>query len=279
MLTESNVNYRKPYYTLYGTLYCSGIVYVNDVVVAKWVGDETKGTGGFSGEISINQSLLQSGKYEVKVIMLPRKGSVTLSEEEAAVLDFYLADLDEGKWKESRHKFHPRIESPWGGLDEGINYPVYELVTEIEVELPFILEGWQDSVDLKEIKEKNLFDDVLAVYRQIHSVLKSHNVSKFLEISEDKMKLQEEAFYFSDERKKKFRESALSLFNQKLTPLPLNRDELKIEIMGHGKLVRMVRLDGSSALQYESLDPDKQGNIEFDVKLHKRSEKKGFTII
>ncbi|MFK7113997.1 hypothetical protein V3468_06035 [Flavobacterium oreochromis] len=46
------------------------------------------------------------------------------------------------------------------------------------------------------------------------------------------MKLQEQAFYFNQDRKNDFLNSALNLFNQKLEVEPLIESELKLEIMG-----------------------------------------------
>ncbi|WP_062054728.1 hypothetical protein [Aquimarina longa] len=271
--------FEKPIYSVYSTIYSSGTIKVNDVPVVDWYGEDTNGTGGYSGDTIINQVLLQSGKYKVVGKMLPRKNKKTITEEEVMSLDFYLAEADSDKWKKSRHKFHPKIESPWDGLSENINYPTFEISTEIEVELPFVLDGWQNSEDLSEIKEEDLFAEVLSTYRQIHAVMASHNVTKFLELSKEKMALQEQAFYFSEERKKSFMNGATELFNQKLEIVPLDASSLQLEIMGYGKLVRLIRIDGSAALQYKSPDSKTQGNVEFDTKLHMRSKEKGFSII
>ena len=49
--------------------------------------------------------------------------------------------------------------------------------------------------------------------------------------------------------------------------------------MGYGKLVRLVKLDGSEPLQFKSPNSEEQSNIELEIKLHMRSEEKGFSII
>ena len=73
--------------------------------------------------------------------------------------------------------------------------------------------------------------------------------------------------------------STTQLFNQKLEIMPLDPTTLKLQIMGYGKLARLVRLDGSAALQYKSPDPENQENIEFDTKLHIRDVNRGLIII
>lgn len=268
----------KPLYSVYPHLYCSGSIYVNDVPVVEWYGKETT-EGGLSGDSEINHVLLQSGKCKVVGKMYPRYGKKVISKEETLFIDFYLAEADLDKWKKTRAKFHPKIESSWDGLSENINYPYFEITTEIEVELPFVLDGWQNSVDLSKIEKKELLKEVLTFYREVHAILREHNATKFLDLSKEKMKLQEEAFYFSEERKKSFMEGALKLFNQNLEVEPLIESELKLEIMGYGKLVRLIKLDGSQPLQFKSLDIEKQGNIELEIKLHMRSKEKGFSII
>ncbi len=268
----------KPYYTIYPHIYCSGIIYVNDVPAISWLGEETK-EGGFGGAIPINHLILESGKHKVKVIILPRVDKEVLTEEETFFVDFYLADVSSERWKETWHKFHPKLETPWDGLSEGINYPSFELVTEIEVEVPFVLDGWQNSVDLSEMEKKHLFNELFSYYQQIHSILSAHNASHFLEISKEKMKLQEQAFYFSKKRKQEFEEGALKLFNQNLEVEPLVASELKLQIMGYGKLVRLIKLDGTEPLQFKSPNPEEQSNVELEIKLHMRSKEKGFSII
>lgn len=272
-------DYEKPYYTIYQHSGCASEIFVNDIMVSSWLGPKTEGqvTGG--GAIPINHAVLQSGKYKVIGKMYPRHGKETLTEEEYMKLDFELAEADLDKWKKSKIKFRPSIESPWDGLTEGIKYPYFEITTEIEVELPFVLDGWQNSMELTKIKEEKLFKEVFAFYTQLHAVVQSHNVSKFLELSKEKLALQEKAFYFSEERKKSFMDGAVSLFAKKLELLPLNPMDLKLVIMGYGKLVKLIRKDNTEAIQFKSPNPDEQSNIELETKIHMRNKKEGFRII
>jgi len=271
-------NYKKPYYTIYQRIGCSAKIFVNDVLISSRF-ETGEDEGGDIGDIPINQAILQSGTYTIKGKMYPRYGGKTLTEEEYMRLDFYVAEANPDKWKQSRVKFHHHIEQPWDGLSEGINYPYFEIKTEIEVELPFVLDGWQNSVDLDKLKEEKLFKEVLASYIQLHSVVKSYNVTRFLELSKEKMALQEQAFYFSEERKKSFIDSTASLFAQKFEIMPIAPNDMKLEIMGHGKLVKMIRKDNTEAIQFKSNNPEEESNIELEVKLHLRNKKQGFTII
>ena len=266
----------KKLYSIYPRIYCSGTIYVNDVPVVEWFGNETI-KGGFGGDTMINQALLQSGKYKVVGKMFPRKGFKHLTEDETMSIEFFVSDVS--NWKASRMQFHPKIESPWDGLTENINYPYFEFSTEIEVELPFVLDGWQKSLDLTKLEKKDLKIKVLEYYRNIHAVLQGYNASKFLELSIEKMKLQEQAFYFDDVRKKGFLDGATALFDQNLKVVPLIDAELDMQIFGNGKLVRLMKKDGSQPLQFMSPDKENQSDIELEIKLHMRSLNKGFTII
>ena len=272
-------NYEKPYYTIYQSIGCSGEIYVNDVLVSSCFGEDSAGGGSIIGDVPINQAVLQSGTYRVVGKMYPRQGKETLTEEEFMWLNFYIAEADLDKWKKSRVKFHPKIEQPWDGLTEGIKYPYFEITTEIAVELPFVLDGWQNSVNLSEIKEKKLFDEVFAFYTQLHAVVRSYNTGKFIELSKEKMALQEQAFYFSEERKKSFLDGAASLFAQKLELMPIDPLDMKLQIMGHGKLARLVRNDNTEVIQFKSPNPEEQSNVELEVKIHMRSKKQGYAII
>lgn len=269
-------DFKKPLYSIYPRIYCSGVILVNDVPVVDWYGNETK-EGGYGGDTMINQAILESGKYQVVGKMFPRNGDALLTEEELLSIDFFCAEKNE--WKASRFEFHPRIESPWDGLSENIKYPYYEIKTEIEVEVPYKIDGWQSSMDFRDFDESKLFDEVFGYYKEIHSILKEHNTAKYLDLSSEKMKIQEEVFYFENERKASFIAGANQLFSQNLNVEDLFPENMKIEIIGNGKLVRLMNQDGSQPLQFITPNIEKQNNIELEVKLHMRNKEMGLTII
>lgn len=267
-----------PYYQININSFCTTEIYVDDVIVDEWKGIETKGIERNSSLTPINHVLLQSGKHKIKGRMFPRYGEKYLTEQNSYLgIEFFVASIQ--NLKNSRVSFHPKIESPWDGLSENIKYPYFEINTEIEVELPFILDGWQNSVNLSEMKSEELLKEVLNYYQQIRLVLKEHNAAKYLEMSQEKMKLQEQAFYFDAERKKSFLDGATQLFSQKLEVEELIADNLKLEIMGNGKLVRLMRNDDTHALQFKSKDIEKQSNVEFEIKLHRRMSGNELSII
>lgn len=273
----------KPYFELYPSINCSGVVLVDDVPVFKFLGKDTK-DGLMDGPVPINHILLNSGKHKVSGKMYPRFGNKTLIENDGMSINFNVSDFD--NWKETKQKFMPEIKSPDAYFDQnnkitskikGLTF--FEIGTEIEIELPFVLDGWQKSIDLSKIDNDKLFQEVFNKYVEVHSIIKSHNASKFLNISKEKEDLQSQAFYFDDKRKEEIRQSIFNLFNQKLKILPINKQDLKLELWGYGKLVTLVRNDGTSAIQFErDIDKGKR-NIEFDIKLHMRSKEKGLTII
>lgn len=269
-------NFEKPLYSIYPRIYCSGTILIDDVPVVDWYGDETR-EGGYGGDTMINQAILQSGKYMVVGKLFPREGETTLSNEELMAIEFLCAEKT--NWKNSRYQFSPKIESSWDGLSENINYPHFEIRTEIEVTVPYKIKGWKDSVNLKDIEEKKLFEEVYNFYKKLHAVLKNHDVTQFLELSSDKLALQQEALYFDEMRKQSFSEGANQLFGQNLEVADLNHVDLKLEIIGNGKLVRLIKFDGSHPLQFKSSNLEKQSNIEIEIKLHKKSDKDGFSII
>jgi hypothetical protein len=276
-------NIKKPYYELYPNLNSAGIILVDDVPVFSFLGEDTI-DGMLDGNVPINHVLLQSGKHTVSVKMLPRFKQKTLTENEGVTIKFNLCDFD--NWKETKHSFFTDLKSPapYFGKNNKITSKInglstFEFKTEIEVELPFILDGWQKSLDLSKQDKNILFRGVLDYYRQIHALLKEHNAVKFLEISKEKEELQTKAFYFDENKKQEIRQSIVALFSRNLEVVPLIENELKIMCLGHGKLVSLVRLDGSSALQFKKIENNKEKKIELEVKLHMRSVDKGFSII
>lgn len=283
--------FEKPFYYLNPTINCAGRIFVNDVPVAQYLGDKSK-EGMLTGQSPINHVVLEGGKYKVRGEMFPRPGNNALTYDSGMTIEFKVYDND--NWKETRLDFSPEIHSPkpklvpnddpnaktankFASPVEGL--PVYKIETEIEVELPFKLDGWQNSLDLSTMEKGKLFEETYAYYLQIFAVLREHNAPVFWEMSKEKEELQAAAFYFNEKQRKEIRQSIVSLFNENLEVIPLNEEELKMEVWGNGKLVSLIRKDGTPALQFKSPDPEKEGNVELDIKLHKRSEEKGFSII
>lgn len=273
----------KPYYELYPTVNCAGIVLVDDVPVFKFLGEDTI-EGLMDGSVPINHILLHSGKHKITGKLFPRHGNETLTENDGMSIKFNISDYDH--WKETKQEFFPEIKNPDAYFDKNnkitssVNgLKVFGIATEIEVELPFVLDGWQNSEDLSKLDEEKLFQEVFSTFSQIHAVLKTHNSAKFLELSKEKEDLQTEAFYFDANKKQEIRSSISNLFNKNLEVLPLIKEELKLELWGYGKLVTLLRHDGSSALQFKRNIKKGERNTEFDIKLHMRSKEKGFSII
>ncbi|PAM92666.1 hypothetical protein B4N84_21260 [Flavobacterium sp. IR1] len=278
-----NNKINKPYYELYPNLNCAGIVFVNDVPVFSFLGKDSE-TGIMDRPVPINHILLQSGEYKVVGRMMPRFGSKLLTQNDGMNINFNVSDIDH--WKETKHGFFPELKSPDATFDSNNKItsplkglPVFEIATEIKVELPFVLDGWQNSIDLTKLDKDVLKQKVMEFYIQIHAILKEHNASKFLELSKEKEDLQTKAFYFDSGRKQEIRNTIINLFNKNLDVLPLNENELKLEVFGYGKLVSLVRLDGSSALQFKRDNIEGERNIELEVKLHARTLEKGLSII
>jgi len=273
---------KQPYYELFPNINGFAIIYVDDVPVFSHLGKQTE-DGIVDAQVPINHILLQSGKHTVTGKMLPRYGQKTLTENEGLSIDFNLSEFS--NWKATRYSFFPSINSPDSYFDlnnkvsniiKGL--PVFEISTQIEVELPFILNGWQNSVDLKKIKSDDLRKEVLEFYKQIHSLLLQHNATKFLDLSKDKEALQTQAFYFDETKKIETKKSIIDLFAEGLEVLLLIETELKVEICAYGKLVYLAKLDGSPALQFKS--PDKlQSNVELEIKLHKKNAATTLSII
>ena len=282
------MRFKQPFYTIYVYELSAGEVWINDIPVLNWSGSITS-DGMYNGAIPINHIILQNGGHELECRLKPRFDYKAFNQSNAHDVYDIGVNCREKSDINSKIEVIPRIQNPYAKWNEKkqrfVNetfkeLPLYIAKTKFEVDnLSFILNGWQNSLILLDLDEEKLFQDVLKFYYQLHGILSSHNASKFLELSKEKMQLQEEAFYFSKARKSSFLESATKLFNQKLEILPLEASNLKLQIMGYGKLVRLIRLDGSAALQYKTPDAKIQDNIEFDVKLHMRSLDKGLSII
>ena len=275
---------------------CQLELWVDDILFFEEKGKDTEEFGsGIGVNIPFNPVLLKNGEHYFVVKILPPYGSDKLKNRTEVKLKIIISDSDSIYYsKAEREKLEDiellRMETPWGGLDEGINYPFYELKGEFTVDmLPFELVGWSKSVHLGDEDEKKLFQEVFAFYQQLHALMKERNAVKFETLQEEKEQLISKAFYYDyhvdikkepmyiamvEDRKNAFSE----LFAEEgLELVPLNPAELKLLIQAHGKLVSLVRHDNTPALRFN--DPKNGGEVEMEIRLHRKAPGTPLSII
>ncbi|TWP28480.1 hypothetical protein ETU09_06035 [Apibacter muscae] len=237
----------KAYYTYIRTSNVQTEFYIEDVppVINSFWGEITKKDGfGFNGAVPLNSCILKSGKYKVIGRVYPRYGETGL--------DFHSYLQMEGYYQEATDWDHPYpmfdIEMPtetrgthignYTRLYQG--YPYFELQTEIEVEVPYELEGWSNSANLKEQEEESLKKELQERYNQIRILLAKKDTASLRQLVQEREDLLGTVYYLPEQEKEKRLQEFLDLVANDEFDIAPYPSEAQILFFAHGKMVTMV---------------------------------------
>ncbi len=285
---------KHPSYDIYvRSANCNYEIYINDVLVFINLSNPIELGTGTGVDIPMNTTILKNGQHKIKARVLPRIGMKNIDNYCFLELEFLLANTDKIYIPKNQRKEDIellKIQTPWKKLEKNINLPFFDLEGEFEATmLPFELVGWTKSANLKDEDEKQLFKEVIAYYQELHAILKKRDAVKWEKLHEEKEALISKAFYYDyhvNEKKdpaytamvKGRKNATAELFKEDgLDLVPLVASELKLLIQAEGRLVSLVRSDNTPALRFN--DPKNEGEVEFEMRLHRKQKGSKMSII
>lgn len=230
---ETTANEKK--YSVYYELNLPFEILVNDVVVEKNM--ET----GMDGPDQLNQFILENGEQKIRIkVMHPfaNRGGTIKPQDIAAInekLRIYLRDktVNNGKLELIKTLNFPLVES---------EVPFIENEWFFEAELPFDLEGWENSKDLTGYDNDELEKMVVSKFEELRKLLNSGDVAAFMK----ELKFRNDEFYradyFTPSQIVEY-EANLSATFTKFKNLMLPLDKYRMRILGDGKVVSLERID------------------------------------
>lgn len=275
------------------TVNCRFEFFINDILLYSFKpDDESLGTGQLV-DIPLNSTLLKNGLHAFSIKLLPWINEKFVNNYSYAEITGSISDTDKiyiPKTQRDEDIKLFKVETPWKKLENDISLPFFELRGEFEAAmLPFELKGWSDSVDLKKETERKLFEEVFSFYQQLHALIAQRNATKYDELFREKEALISKAFYYDyhvNEKKDPMytamvndrKNATKELFAEEgLELIPLVVSELKLLFQAEGKLVSLVRHDNTPALRFN--DPKNDGEVEMEVRLHRKTKGSALTII
>lgn len=249
-------------------------ILVDDVPSYRFFGKETSNGMGMNGDVPLNAQLLKSGKHIIQGKIFPKYGDAKLQSRSFLSLDF---SIRESNALTSFDLFS--IEPPSSTLSEDKtklinpieNLPYYELKSELDVQLPFEIVGWTQSVNLKDEMEKgnDLKKELKKAYDEIRKIIEKRDESAFSEIIKEREHLLATAFYLTPKEQKKELNEFLDIIKNKdyeLVPYP---NEINIHFYGYGKLITMFTLERESIIKLINTK-DKNEVINLDFYFHRK---------
>lgn len=247
-------------------------VLVDDVPAYRFFGKESRNGMGMSGDIPLNACLLKSGEHTIIGRIFPKQGSLFLNYNSYLSLDF---SIRESNTLNSVDLFS--LEPPKDDYKDGKivskmqGLPFYEITTTLGVEVPFNIQGWTNSIDLKKEMDNgnDLKKELQETYKSIRTIIEKKDITTFSELIKDREQLLATAFYISKEQQQKDLQEFLNIIKNpdyELSPIPLEAD---LHFYGYGKLVTLLTSEREGIIKLIN-KKNKNEEIILDFYFHRK---------
>ncbi|WP_146106058.1 hypothetical protein [Apibacter adventoris] len=212
-------------------------ILVNDAPVIKYNEE-----GSMSGFYPINELLINNKDQEISVRLYSEIGKEFIAEDISKYFSLKLVlskDVNFEHFKEIQNIKIPEIIK---------NTPYIEYKYHFNIEVPYQLEGWINSVDLTKENKEALLKEVKMYYQKIYGILNKGDYSHYSKIISKRNHEVLVAYYDSEIIKKEQDEllERITTAQGKMKPIDFNKYNLKI--YGNGRLVTLEDEKGDSPL-------------------------------
>ncbi|OXA83430.1 hypothetical protein [Flavobacterium hercynium] len=199
---KNSLDIKNKSYRIYTRLSnCQAELFVDDMLAFSYMGDLALKGKRTAVEVPINTLLLSSGKHTIDLKIYPNLNQSTLNEDSYGEITLHYFDTD--NYDKEVELFVK--ETPNGDHNNLNGLPYYQLKAEINLVLPFSIEGWTNSVDLKDEMENgnDLKREVQNSYDDIIKIIKDRDVNTFSKLIKEREDLLGVAFYSTSQQKKR----------------------------------------------------------------------------
>ena len=267
----SHYNYEPIYEVYFEFGYCYIELYINDILAYKNYGE-----GGGSSSFTINPYLLNFSNQTIKLRMYAREEFGEFLNNSAVKLGIGSYDNQNEFAIEKRQSnlFIYQTPEDENGFFKYAGKEYFEqTVTFTLPEVPYKIEGWKDSQDLRNFDKKLLEQKVLQAYQMIQKSFKERDLDGIAQFSFNGMKDLAIAQYFDEEEVQEGWEDLISIAGaDNLEFYPLENYELVF--YGEGRLVGLKSkkkdkgFRGASALLCKFKREGKWIEAKLDYLLH-----------
>lgn len=242
---------------------CLYKIYVDDILINDGIANE-KNHGAVSIDASINHVLLKTGKHNFRMEMFPTPGEKKLGE-------FSYGDFKLWYWNVDKQEDDGisvlSMRTPSDNLINKLLF--FKLETEINLEVPFSIEGWTNSVSLKKEMEdgKDLKREIQNSYDDI---IKNRDVQAFSKLIKEREELLGVAFYSTAQEKHDNLNEFLEIIQNpdyELQPYP---KKAELRFFAYGKLVTLSSPIRESVI--ELINKKTEKIISLDFYFHRKNK-------
>lgn len=252
---EKKADYAKvqPYYELdFSAAYCLFEVRVNDVLVFTMNLD-----GQTSTMIPINSAILESGKQQISIKVLPLAGEKYLNPSARFKYDIKVFDAA----NDLNFKEQVPGEYAIAKVDPAKKQTVLTQTADFKAEVPYAITAYQNSTDLRSVS--GLKDKLNDAYQQLSNLIRKADVEQIKKLIANRESIAAVTMYLSKEESDDRMEGIVSNLKSgyKLAPIPA---DAVVKIFGNGKLATLIRPNGEPALILKNEKDQEELQLEFN---------------
>jgi len=251
---EKKADYAKvqPYYQLdFSAAFCLFEVRVNDVLVFTMNLD-----GQTSTMIPINSAILESGKQQIAIKVLPLAGQKLLHP--SAQFKYNIKVFDAAN--DLNFKEQVPGEYAVAKVDPAKKQTVLTQTASFNAAVPYTVTAYQHGTDLASVK--GLKDKMHDAYQQLSGLIKKADVEQIKKLIANRENFAAVTMYLNKEEADDRMSGIVSNLKSgfKLQPIPA---DAVVKIFGNGKLATLIRPNGEPALILKNEKDHEELQLEF----------------
>jgi len=255
----------KPYYIIdFSATNCFIDIRVNDVSVFC-----LNIEGQLATIIPINNAIAGTGAQRVNYNVLPIIGETNLRDDVDFYASVWLYDAS-GSLIEKVEEIQ-KYKIPQNTTQ--ILIPAHKHESVFSANVPYRIEAWQNSMNLKDIE--NLRELVDKAYKSIENIFESRQYSQFINMIVQRENNVATSMYLSEEEKEKRVSGLLKILQTGFSVVPTSPSDIMI-IHGYGKLVTLKKSNGTSAFLLKNAEGQ---NLNIELKFHLEQGKTELSVI
>lgn len=217
--------------------------------------------GAIFSQVPINHFILESGKQNIKINVLPLKGNTNLKEDGSIKIKVFSYDSSTTNYENIIEAF----------VYEGLNFsehnlPIKNLTKEFKAEVNYKIDGWKNSAFLKDNLNK---EEIIKYFKNLHIAFKEKNIDTIFNEMKSKFEEVDIAMYLDNvDNKKEISQLFDNLESGKfiLEDFPTFT---RIELLGYDKICTLTRAENIPIIYYTNKETNEE--FSFPIYLHKKN--------
>jgi len=219
--------------------------------------------GQASTIVPMNYLILESGKQQISINVLPVLGKIKFIENSSFRATVKLYDVvDDFNFIEDS------VEYKTPDIEEDKLIPAFNYQDIFYAEVPYKLVAWQDSNDLSKIED--LRQKVDEQYRMIENIIKTRQFLLLQEMLEQRENNAAISMYLSEDEKKSRINDFIYDADNGFKIVPHSKEDQLI-LYGNNRLASLRKIDGSSALLLSNDETEEDLCLELMLHIEKGS--------